>query len=552
MNMISPCKGHQSQLPVTDRQGWNTVRTVRSYFRDRCFIGAVFCLALLAPQFAVGAEPVSVLANQATPSVTNWPTATAITYGETLAASTLTGGAASVGGSFAFTTPGTIPGAGTAAQAVTFTPTDTASYNSVTGSVSVLVNQATPTVTTWPTATSIEYGQTLASSTLSGGSASVEGSFAFTTPGTIPSAGTAAQAVTFTPTDTANYNTVNSTVSSSYILKHTGYFGPTTTLNGVALGAETAFTIHATFDTTTNLAPVSAGPGLGVYAATASFEISGKGTYQSAPGADLSVWLLSPSQDKSFYAAGIANRAGDPAEFGIFDSATPHFTAGAPTATIFSDWTGSFPNNPSFSILLGDGTSTLMVDDLGEGTATAEVIVVPGQETGSEVTVNQSVQIITFGTLPVMVYGDAPFTLTASASSGLPVSYVSADTTVATVTGNTVSILKAGSTLLTASQTGNINYLAATNVSQTLTVDELQMGLNIHMETNAAILILTGNLGREYSIYYTDALTNADWLVLTTITNLPFSPYSYTNLEQKLPPSRFYRAQHPVWIQPPE
>jgi len=70
----------------------------------------------------------------------------------------------------------------------------------------------TPTVT-WPTASAILYGQTLASSTLSGGSASVAGSFAFTTPGTAPSVGTAQQSVTFTPTDTTNYQSVTNTVT---------------------------------------------------------------------------------------------------------------------------------------------------------------------------------------------------------------------------------------------------------------------------------------------------------------------------------------------------
>ena len=53
---------------------------------------------------------------------------------------------------------------------MTFTPTDTADYNTVTVTVTVTVNnKTTPTVTTWPTASAITYGQTLASSTLTGG-----------------------------------------------------------------------------------------------------------------------------------------------------------------------------------------------------------------------------------------------------------------------------------------------------------------------------------------------------------------------------------------------
>ncbi|MEI6784637.1 MAG: Ig-like domain repeat protein, partial [Verrucomicrobiota bacterium] len=77
--------------------------------------------------------------NKLIPSVT-WPTASAITYGQTLASSTLTGGASTPEGSFAFTTPATAPGAGTALQAVTFTPTDTTNYASVSDAVSVAVN----------------------------------------------------------------------------------------------------------------------------------------------------------------------------------------------------------------------------------------------------------------------------------------------------------------------------------------------------------------------------------------------------------------------------
>ena len=70
----------------------------------------------------------------------------------------------------------------------------------------------TPTITVLPTASPITYGQTLASSGLSGGMASTEGSFAFITPGLAPDAGTANVTVTFTPTDTNDYTTATATV----------------------------------------------------------------------------------------------------------------------------------------------------------------------------------------------------------------------------------------------------------------------------------------------------------------------------------------------------
>jgi alpha-tubulin suppressor-like RCC1 family protein/formylglycine-generating enzyme required for sulfatase activity len=154
---------------------------------------------------------------KATPSITAAPTAAPIAYGQTLGSSTLSGGSASVSGTFAFTTPSTAPSVGTATQSVTFRPSDTANYNTVTTSVSVTVSRATPAINPGLSASAIAFGQTLSSSSLSGSASLngtvVGGTFAFTTPSTAPNAGTASQNVTFTPTETANYNTVTTNVS---------------------------------------------------------------------------------------------------------------------------------------------------------------------------------------------------------------------------------------------------------------------------------------------------------------------------------------------------
>jgi len=100
---------------------------------------------------------------------------------------------------------------------VTFSPSDTANYNTATTIVSVLVNKATPTISAAPTASAITYGQTLADSNLTGGTASTTGSFAFTTPLTAPNVGTANQGVTFSPSDTANFNTATTSASVTVI-----------------------------------------------------------------------------------------------------------------------------------------------------------------------------------------------------------------------------------------------------------------------------------------------------------------------------------------------
>jgi hypothetical protein len=231
-----------------------------------------------------GTESATFNIVKATPTVSAWPTASAIAQGQALSASTLSGGSASTAGTFAFTMPGTVPAsAGTYSADVTFTPTNTA-YASVSGQVNVTVNapapadlstatigsiadqaytgqaitpnpvvtlgsatltegtdytavysnntnvgkaitgigaytgtesatfnivKATPTITAQPTASAITQGQALSASTLTGGTGSVAGTFAFNDSTIIPtSAGTYSADVTFTPTDTADYNTV--------------------------------------------------------------------------------------------------------------------------------------------------------------------------------------------------------------------------------------------------------------------------------------------------------------------------------------------------------
>ena len=159
-----------------------------------------------------GSQTYVLTVSKATPTLTSNPSASSITYGQTLASSSLSGGSASVSGAFAFTTPSTAPNAGTTSQGVTFTPSDTTNYNAATTTVNVTVAKATPTISVAPTASGITYGQTLASSSLSG-TASVAGAFAFTTSSTTPSAGAAAQGVSFTPTDATNYNSLTTTSS---------------------------------------------------------------------------------------------------------------------------------------------------------------------------------------------------------------------------------------------------------------------------------------------------------------------------------------------------
>ena len=86
-------------------------------------------------------------------------------------------------------------------------------------------------------------------------------------------------------------------------------------------------------------------------------------------------------------------------------------------------------------------------------------------------TIAKASQTITFPSPGTKTYGDAPFALGATASSNLPVSYAIVSGP-AIVVGNTLTITGAGSVTIRASQGGNSNYLAASDVDVTFTVQK--------------------------------------------------------------------------------
>jgi streptogramin lyase len=126
-------------------------------------------------------------------------------------------------GGFSITyNPSTIPPSAGAYTIIYSYAGDASLYLTNDTSTTLTVNQATSGVTVWPTASAITYGQTLASSTLSGGTATPAGNFTFTASSTAPAAGTASQSVTYTPTNpdySATVGTVNVTVHPASLIE---------------------------------------------------------------------------------------------------------------------------------------------------------------------------------------------------------------------------------------------------------------------------------------------------------------------------------------------
>jgi hypothetical protein len=97
------------------------------------------------------------------------------------------------------------------------------------------------------------------------------------------------------------------------------------------------------------------------------------------------------------------------------------------------------------------------------------------QPSGLTGSILKATQTITFAPLPARPYGDAPFALTASASSGLPVTFTSLNPSVATVTDQTVTIVAAGTASIRATQPGTANIEAAPAVEQSFPVAPSQL-----------------------------------------------------------------------------
>ena len=167
--------------------------------------------------------------------------------------------------------------------------------------------------------------------------------------------------------------------------------------------------------------------------------------------------------------------------------------------------------------VVGAGSTIITASQAGNANYSAASSV---QQT---LTVNKANQSITFGALPTKTFGDAAFTLGATASSSLAVSYASSNTSVATISGNTVTIVGAGNTTITASQAGNANYNAASTVQQTLTVNKANQTISITPIADKLVSAVpfavsastTSNLTLAYSINSGPASISGTTITLT-------------------------------------
>ena len=216
---------HQVDVPPADSDSLPTIETWR--YSPTTSVGQspllVSCTGGTLAGYTFDVTSTAELTiTKALTAVTSPPAAAQLTYGQSLHESTFTGGGANVVGggvaagyfSFPLDSWSVTPEVGTQTHVVAFVPEDFANYEPSVTSIDVNVVQAIPVIVTPPTASALVTGQTLADSTLSGGVASTEGTFTFTSPSTAPTDGTTQQQVTFTPTDQTNFATSPATTVS--------------------------------------------------------------------------------------------------------------------------------------------------------------------------------------------------------------------------------------------------------------------------------------------------------------------------------------------------
>lgn len=85
----------------------------------------------------------------------------------------------------------------------------------------------------------------------------------------------------------------------------------------------------------------------------------------------------------------------------------------------------------------------------------------------------RTVQAINFDPEPTLDIGEPIVSLPATATSGLPVVYYSDDPAVASILNNELKIYKTGSVTITATQSGNADFLPAPDVARLLKVDSV-------------------------------------------------------------------------------
>ena len=208
----------------------------------------------------------------------------------------------------------------------------------------------------------------------------------------------------------------------------------------------------------------------------------------------------------------VANQAGN-ATYNAATAVTQNFIIGAgtqtltfgtaPAITVGSSGTVSATADSGLAASFSSSTAGVCTVNGSNVTGiTADNCIITATQAGNtnynaatavtqNINIGKGTQVLTFGAAPAITMGSSG-TVSATADSGLAASFSSGTADVCTVNGNVVTGITAGICIIAANQAGNINYNAATAVTQTIAIGKSSQSIAFVTFPNSLITGVTG------------------------------------------------------------
>ena len=228
----------------------------------------------------------------------------------------------------------------------------------------------------------------------------------------------------------------------------------------VTLSATASSGLPVTFSTTTPTVCTVSGTTLTLLTTgtcTVDANQAGNANYSPAPQVQQSFTVSSATQTISFSTITKKTLAQSPVTLSVTASSGLPVTFSTTTPTVCTV-------SGTTLTLLTAGTCTVVASQAGNTVYAAAASVT------RSFTVSKVTQTISFSTITKKTLAQSPVTLSATASSRLPVTFSTTTPTVCTVNGNKLTLLTAGTCTVVASQAGNTVYAAAASVTRSFTV----------------------------------------------------------------------------------
>ena len=415
----------------------------------------------------------SITISKATPVIT-WANPADITYGTALSSTQLNASSGGVDGTFTYTSiSGTTLTAGAGQTlSVSFAPTDSVNYTSpITKTVSITVTAASQTIS-FGTAPSLTYGGVTGSVSATGGASGNTVTFSSLSTDVCTISGSAVTplkagtcTIAANQAGNSNFSAANQATQTITISKATPvitWANPADITYGTALSSTqlnaSSNSVAGTFTYTPPIGTVlSAGSNQQL---SVTFTTSDSANYNT-PGATTTT--INVSAKALTITANNSSRS-----YGVANPTTPGFTA---PALVGSDTIGSvsytYAATATATAAVGSSHSiTPNSAQFTSGTASNYNITYTA---GALTIAGGASQSITFSPLTTATYGDPAITLSATSTSGLPVTFTLVSGP-ATLSGSTLTITGPGTITVWATQGGDSTYAAASYVQKTITV----------------------------------------------------------------------------------